>query len=73
MRVSGSVSGTAYSLAGLSFEIVNSPGRLSLMEERRQYEICHLLRGHLGEIQTGHQLLPTQTRVRKQIRFVCVI
>lgn len=45
-----------YSLAGLSFKVVDSPGRLSLIEKRRQYEICHLLRGHLGDNQRGRQL-----------------
>ncbi len=36
-----------YLLGRLSFKIKNSPGRLFLMEKRRQYKIGHLLRGYL--------------------------
>lgn len=45
-----------YSLGRLSFKIINSPGRLFLMEERRQYKIGHLLRGDLQSKQKHHQL-----------------
>lgn len=45
-----------YSLGRLSFKIINSPGRLFLMEERRQYKICHLLRGYIRGKQKDHQL-----------------
>lgn len=45
-----------YSLGRLSFKIINSPGRLFLMEERRQYKIGHLLRGDLRGKQKDHQL-----------------
>lgn len=50
-----------YSLGRLSFKIINSPGRLFLMEERRQYKIGHLLRGDLRGKQKDHQ--PTYARL----------
>lgn len=50
------ISAYIYSLGRLSFKIINSPGRLFLMEERRQYKIGHLLRWYLRGKQKDHQL-----------------